>query len=901
MRRVAALCLGLLLIVAAAPPAPAELAGRVVTRIDLANPSRVQDAEVRSLFLLAPGDRYDAGRVQRGLALLSQKVSIRTVLVRGEPDGEGVALHLEVVPQPLVRTVILRGNRALSDARLVGRLRTRVDRPPRDRVLAADARALEALYEAEGFPQARVGWTVEPTGSPHWVRAIFRIEEGEPLPIAAVEADGVPLEMPRLLHFLDLRPGDPASRLKLREGVRRVEGVLRREGFPAARAGPARFRAAGPGAVLELPMVSGPATDVRIEGLDEWTAAPLLEVVRSRYGEPLDRAWAERVSAQLVETLRGEGYLGAAVEPTLGERYGRRRVVFHVSRGPQARVEAVRFAGNAAVPGERLQGYMSVIEGGILRRPPFTHAALERDLEALAGYYATLGYLDARVFLTNLEVAAEGLVRLLLTVEEGPRYRWGRVGYRIDGGLSPEEAARAVGLEPGGVANPGAVAEARLALLRALELRGYPEARVECAVERVPDREEVDAECRVWGADAARIGRTVVSGNARTQSAVILRELTLREGEPWSGAEALASRQRLYRLGFFERVRIEQLPPGGEPGVRDVRVEVVEQDAGSVTLGLGYGTEERVKGVGSVSHGNLGGWGRSLGARVDFDHLDRSLAVNFREPWIGGRPMDLRLSVVRSDQDRETFDVTTLGFQASLERTFNEHLKGSIQYSLESNRLRQVAPGSELDTPEEYILSAFGPVVAWDSRDNPFNPTRGYHHTFQAEVAPAWLGSEVRYERYVASLSGYATAAGVTLAGLARGGFAFTAGGTADLPVNKRFFLGGRTTVRAFARDEIGPRGADGAPLGGDAMLNFKAELRFPLWRSLGGAAFWDAGNVWNRTVEAPNFTDLRHAVGGGLRYLTPVGPLALDLAYKLDRQRGESPSAWHFTIGSVF
>ncbi|MHB8764728.1 MAG: outer membrane protein assembly factor BamA [Deferrisomatales bacterium] len=880
---------------------PDSARGRPVTRIELLNPSRVRDAEILALFPLGPGAAYDPALVRRGLSLLSQKVALRNVLVSGEPDGAGVALRLEVVVEPLVRSVEFRGNRSLGDARLSSRLRTRVDRPAHPRGLERDAEALAQLYEVEGFPAAKVAARVEPDGSGQWLRVRFEVEEGPPLAIRRIDAPGVPLEPERLHALLGLRPGDPASRSRLQEGVRRVVEVLRRDGYPEARSGRGAYRAEGGGAVLDLPVTAGAPVDVRLEGLDEWGLGALHEVVGARYGEVIDGEWAHSVAAEVEEALRAEGYLEAAVQGEVGEAYGRRRVTLRAERGPLARVEEVVFSGNRAIADTRLRGYLSVLEGGVFGGAPFTHEALDRDLRVVKDYYATQGYLDARVRLDRLEVAPGAGVRLRIGIEEGSPYRLGRVEYEVEGSFAAAEAAAAAALAAGATAAPDALDEARLRILRAVEAQGHPDARVEYGVQAYPERGEVDVVYRVAAGEAVTVGRTVVSGNARTQTHVILREVTFREGEVWDGEKALQSRQRLYRLGYFGRVTIELLPAAGSEEVRDVRVEVEEQDAGAVTLGLGYGTEEGVKGFAAVSHSNLRGSGRSLGAKADFDRFDRSYAVNFGEPWLLGRPFDLRLSLVKSDQEREAFRLSSLAFQSSLAREFTEHLKGSLLYTLESNDLSEVADVADLETPDAYLLSAVGPVVAWDSRDEPFNPRRGFHHTFQAEWATDLLGSQVEYERYLGSASTYLTAGNVTLALLARGGVAFTRGQVADLPVNKRFFLGGRTTVRGFQRDGVGPRSAAGVPVGGDVMGNLKAEVRFPVWGQLGGALFWDAGNVWNRSLARPTYQDLRHAAGAGVRYRTPVGPLALDLAFKLDRKTGEDPYTWHFTVGSAF
>ena len=121
-----------------------------------------------------------------------------------------------------------------------------------------------------------------------------------------------------------------------------------------------------------------------------------------------------------------------------------------------------------------------------------------------------------------------------------------------------------------------------------------------------------------------------------------------------------------------------------------------------------------------------------------------------------------------------------------------------------------------------------------------------------------------------------------------------------DLPIDERFFNGGSTTVRSFAERELGPSDRRGNPLGGEFYTIFNAEYIFPIYGELQGALFFDAGNLLPSS-EDPSFDEMRYALGGGLRYKLPIGPIRLDYGINPNPQRGEADGAFHFSFGFAF
>jgi outer membrane translocation and assembly module TamA len=231
-------------------------------------------------------------------------------------------------------------------------------------------------------------------------------------------------------------------------------------------------------------------------------------------------------------------------------------------------------------------------------------------------------------------------------------------------------------------------------------------------------------------------------------------------------------------------------------------------------------------------------------------------------------------------------------------------------------------------------LSSVTTSVIRDTRDDPLDPGRGLFVAVDGELAGRSIGSEVGFAKTL--LQGFLyrrlpgprriVIAGGARLGLARGlrrdvprigddgqslvgpdGEALVDVVT-DLPAAERYFAGGDSTVRGFAQDRLGQAATldrNGLPTGGNALLIFNSELRVPVWRGLIAAAFVDAGNVFLRASDL-DLGGVRGAAGFGVRYLSPIGPIRIDLGFKLARQTfangsREGRTALHITVGQAF
>ena len=201
-----------------------------------------------------------------------------------------------------------------------------------------------------------------------------------------------------------------------------------------------------------------------------------------------------------------------------------------------------------------------------------------------------------------------------------------------------------------------------------------------------------------------------------------------------------------------------------------------------------------------------------------------------------------------------------------------------------------------------------GPYVTYDGRDDPLDPRRGFFAELRYEVGQAFgLGA---YSSITPDLRGYVPIfwRRLVLAGRVRFGTAVFAKET--LPISRRYFAGGSESQRGFGRRRLAPfLGAEALPVGGEALFETSVELRldlFPLFDQwVGIVAFVDGADATARLDEL-DLLNLHWAVGGGLRYRTPIGPIRIDVGFRLNRRGPGEPDAgklWslHFSLGEAF
>ena len=581
--------------------------------------------------------------------------------------------------------------------------------------------------------------------------------------------------------------------------------------------------------------------------------------------------------------------------------------------GREWRLRALVFRGNHALGTGELRRALVTAERPWYQRwrvwrpaPEFDPVTFRADLEHLRRLYRSRGYYHARVA-HDLELAADGnALTAVVYIDEGPPVVVEDVAVSLGGtALEPAQRERLLGALPiarGQLFGEDAY-ERAVAYLRAYyRERGFARARVRkrARVDVRQGRARVAYE--VASGPPSVFGEVRVAGTRAVDPEVVRRELAFRQGDPFKASLLERTRANLMALRLFRTIRIDE-DKRRDPRV-EVRIRLVEAPRHEVRFGVGYDTEEQLRGLAGWRDYDFLGGARQLGFTARASFLRRSIAADFLQPHFPGAHQRVRLVASEDQEDEETYtnDRTRLTPRLEFEPlpALTAYAFYRIEYDSLSGVKRAVARRFPDLAPHSGLLSGAGFGAEWNGTDDLLDPTRGWVTSASVEPVGGFLGGKFSFVRLQGEGRRYQPLfADLGAAFRLRLGTEALTGASRDVPLFERLYAGGIGSVRGYERRHVGPL-IDDDPIGGRSLLEGSAELRHPVTERLGAAVFADAGQVSLASFDFP-LDDLRYGFGFGLRYKSPVGPLRVDLGFPLEPPRGDARWQLHLSVGYVF
>lgn len=597
-------------------------------------------------------------------------------------------------------------------------------------------------------------------------------------------------------------------------------------------------------------------------------------------------------------------------------------------------VNDVDVAALKRVLGTRVSGRLPFIG----RDHAFNREVFQQDLFRIVAYLSDHGFPRARV--THVEIRRPpdtDDVHLTVHVEQGAPVVIDRVamfGFEV---LDDDDYAalqRRIDLDAGNRRRQQDVRTARAAALAVLQERGYAHATVDVLE---GDGQAPGTVAMVVVADPGPLttfGAVTIRGNGSVSDGRVKSLLAFKEGELFQLSKLLDSQRRLYNREIFQFVSIAPTPGQERSTSLPIDVTLTRGEPRRVSVAPGFGSEERARLMGTLRHLNFFGGARTGQIQGKWSSLDRGARVGFEEPSLFRRGISMGASLQYWYADEPAYSLLTSGGRVTLARelarsdqvrrrqasttvsmTFvNEYEDYTISdAALADLSFRDELIALGLDPTRgagQGTLVALGFDLQRNTTSNLIDARSGYLARLHLEQAGQWLPGDFSYREYSGEGRLYATILGrFVLAGRARLATIDAAdlrGG--DVPFFKRYFLGGASSLRGWGRFQVSPLSGSGLPIGGHSLFESSAEARVPLVGNLSSVLFLDAGNAWADSFEL-HLDDLRYTLGSGLRYMTPIGPVRIDLGYQLNPITGllvdgePQSRRWriHFSIGQAF
>lgn len=921
-----------------------DLWGQPVVHLRLECDCNLQLKAFPGIITQQTGEPLDATKISDSLKRLYATGRFAELRVDGVRAANGVSLTFVARAQYFTGTVNAEGNAGPLESRaLVTASRLRLGQPLTEDELERAQKRLSDLMQANGYYRSHITREVDRNPNTLEANVTFNVTAGPAARVTTIQfQDDSGISSERLRKVAGWRPHMVLTSARMERGLYRLHQFFVAHGHLQVNINvPQRiYDAKTDTESLMVKTDSGPMVQVRVLGASISSSA--LQNLLPLYHDGVTDDQALARSARALEShFQQQGYFSAAVKASrshVEHPQPHLEIQFRVNRGQRGEFAGYGVKGNAAIPTSELVAAITPPPQGLFPPSPvFSQDLMDQKIASLSALYQSRGFLDISItpaFDDDFQSVA-GRRFVTLVIHEGERTTVHNLT------LSGIDSTAVNKLWPTLVCKPlqpyslvGVQAD-RDRILDYLADHGYSRASATWRMVPAQAPYQVDLEFQIVPGVQERIQHMVILGNEHVRVGLVNRELLIREGEPLSQNAVRESQQRLYDLGIFNQVQITPQEQAASDSEKTVLVGLEESRRWTIGYGGGFEVQklgsnqpqgqykESPRASFSLTRLDVGGRGQTLSMGARLSNIDTGANISYLIPRLFNRhDLSLRINgLVDRSRDVLTFTADRKEASVSLEKRFSPSTLLIGQYSF--RRVEALDISSKISSQEIPLLSQpalvgmLGGSFVQDHRDDPADATRGAYTLINTGIAWRNFGSQSDFIQFSGQNSTYySLGSRLVFARKTQFGlvtpygslYAITvpASGTQpaetiltdSIPLPERLFMGGSESMRGFSINQAGPRDpVTGYPIGGNALFLNSLELRsYFAQRRLGLVLFEDAGNVYTsirrmrllkfHQDEPEDFDYTSHAVGVGLRYKTPVGPLRFDVGYNLNPPR---------------
>lgn len=699
------------------------------------------------------------------------------------------------------------------------------------------------------------------------------------------------IEQETILSYIQIKKGLPASDEELNHALKEL--------YATGYFTDVKVHAEGNTVVIEVeenPIINR----IAYEGNKKLRDDQIKEEIQLRPREVLSRTKIQAAQQRILEMYKAMGRLAATVEPKIIKlEENRADVVFEINEGDTTYIQKINFLGNRHFSKSKLEDALLSKKYRWFRffanDDTFDPQRFQADQQNLRKFYFDHGYADYQQKSAVSEISPNySGYHLTFSFDEGKLYKFGKVDIE-----SKIPSVNAEEFRPLILYNATEDYSAKLVerttekITDALGAKGYAFTEIDIVTEKHPETQIIDVKLVIKEGPKVYIERIDVIGNDRTRDHVIRRELAIHEGDAYNMHRIKKSERNLKDLGYFKNVEVvaEQ---GDSPDKAVLLVKVEEQSTGELSFSAGFATVDGPLGQIRFIERNFMGKGQILHASTSIAKRSQEIDLGFVEPYLFGRQLEGSADIFAARSTRfSSYTQITKGTTLGLGYRLSEHFFQSLNYTLKQDRVSHVNARASNYIKQQagsYITSEVGQTLYYDRRDSRIDTTSGY--ILSLSNSYAGLGGKVKYLKHVIGGTVYASPIEDVVIAL-KGSYGVMDKAGKKIRIVDSFFLGA-DSFRGFQFGGLGPHdNKTGDPLGGTRFWSGTLESLFPIGLpnefGIKGAIFTDVGSLWKSTETGPGVRDnkfVRQSVGAGLAWNSPFGPIRIDYAVPIKKDK---------------
>ncbi|MEZ4754946.1 MAG: outer membrane protein assembly factor BamA [Bdellovibrionota bacterium] len=739
----------------------------------------------------------------------------------------------------------------------------------------------------------------------------FNIIEGELRIISKIDLQtDIPLDDYKIPKYLDELIGKPASQKTIKEITAEIIVKLRSEGFIGARVfADYQVNNNQSEAELVLKVHAGPAVSFVFSGNTKFKAEKFLDTINIfKRRQPFGGNTIHVLIRNIERLYREKGYLFASISYEKHTNPDGRTIYYvNISEDSQIKVSKVKIKGHKRISLEEIEAEFKTRGQTVLNnlfKPKFAvDEQLQTNARLIESLYRNRGYSNIDVDVAIEPNPISNSTEVIYQINEGEKQT---IKVLIFDGLPDHLELPIASFEELSIPQANRKIDETIAKL---EDAGYFFYSASTKI----DPDEAILYVQIIPGKRTKVSNIFITGNSKIKRAEISNHLLIKKGDFWDRDLISKSKISLLKTSLFSKVDI--IKKDVRNLERQLTVRVLERSLRTLKIGTGVNSEFGLRLFADATDKAIFGDGRSLNLRIDTYYDDTNAKVSkgvanlrYSHPNIFSSGFDFS-----QDARYQRLNNSTLPFQydrwaasSTIYRSLESKFYTTAGFTFLQDNLTDVPKDAVLSTDDTGVINtsylSFG--LYYDNRDNSFNPDAGYSISIDNQLASSYLGSESDLYQLETNLALLVPIPAFDrrfiLANNTSLGSQWTFNDTDYAPISQRFFTGGRTSVRGFRENSLGPKGSEGTIIGGDFLLVNNFELRYLVSDSIEAHGFLDAGSTYLRETSL-SLDDLRYSTGAGARFRSPIGPIGLDIGFPLDEQPGEPSVRFHFYIGGTF